>query len=110
MFALSGITIALSSAGCSRWKTTGFAVLIVVVMFVANTIGWASGSRPASSARYTLFYYQPQKAMLDGNWMVNLGAAWDGGRAPGFSSPWPWAVSVIFSPAHLHSPRLAAPL
>jgi ABC-2 type transport system permease protein len=78
MFAISGITIALSSAGRSRWKTTGFAVLIVVVMFVANTIGqlW----EPAGFVRpLTLFfYYQPQKAMLDGNWLVNVGAAWPG--------------------------------
>jgi ABC-2 type transport system permease protein len=78
MFAISGITIALSSAGRSRWKVTGFAVLVVVVMFVANTIGqlW----EPAGFVRpLTLFfYYQPQKAMLDGNWMVNLGAAWAG--------------------------------
>jgi beta-exotoxin I transport system permease protein len=78
MFAISGITIALSSAGRSRWKVTGFAVLVVVVMFVANTIGqlW----EPAGFVRpLTLFfYYQPQKAMLDGNWMVNVGAAWTG--------------------------------
>ncbi len=78
MFALSGITLALSSAGRSRWTTTGFAVLLVVVMFVANTIGqlW----EPAGFVRpLTLFfYYQPQKAMLDGNWLVNVGAAWPG--------------------------------
>jgi ABC-2 type transport system permease protein len=84
MFAISGITIALSSAGRSRWKVTGFAVLIVVVMFVANTIGqlW----EPAGFVRpLTLFfYYQPQKAMLDGNWLVDLGAAWSGApQVPG---------------------------
>jgi ABC-2 type transport system permease protein len=78
MFAVSGITIALSSLGRSRWKVTGFAVLTVVVMFVANTIGqlWepAAWVRPLT----LFFYYQPQKAMLDGNWLVNLGAAWSG--------------------------------
>ncbi len=78
MFAISGITIALSAAGRSRWKVTGYAVLVVVVMFVANTIGqlW----EPAGFVRpLTLFfYYQPQKAMLDGNWTVDLGAAWAG--------------------------------
>jgi ABC-2 type transport system permease protein len=78
MFAVSGLTIALSAAGRSRWKVTGYAVLIVVVMFVANTIGqlW----EPAGFVRpFTLFfYYQPQKAMLDGNWLVDLGAAWPG--------------------------------
>ncbi len=78
MFAVSGITIMLSAAGRSRGKVTGLAVLIVVVMFVANTIGqlW----EPAGFVRpLTLFfYYQPQKAMLDGNWMVDVGKAWSG--------------------------------
>jgi ABC-2 type transport system permease protein len=78
MFAISGITLALSAAGRSRGKVTGFAVLIVVVMFVANTIGqlW----EPARIVRpLTLFfYYQPQKVMLDGNWMVDVSKAWSG--------------------------------
>lgn len=86
LFAISGLTIALSAAGRSRWKVTGYAVLIVVVMFVANTIGqlW----EPAGFVRpLTLFfYYQPQKAMLDNNWMVDLGAAWVGApRVPGIA-------------------------
>ncbi|MBA4187609.1 MAG: hypothetical protein C0467_06275 [Planctomycetaceae bacterium] len=78
MFAISGITMTLSAVGRSRGKVTGYAVLIVVVMFVANTIGqlW----EPAGIVRpLTLFfYYQPQKAMLDGNWMVDVGKAWSG--------------------------------
>ncbi len=78
MFAVSGLTMALSAAGRSRWKVTGYAVLILVVMFVANTIGqlW----EPAGWVRpFTLFfYYQPQKVMLDGNWLVDVGAAWPG--------------------------------
>jgi ABC-2 type transport system permease protein len=78
MFAVSGITIAISAAGRSRGRTTGYAVLVVVLMFVANTIGqlW----EPAGIVRpLTLFfYYQPQKVMLDGNWMVDVGKAWGG--------------------------------
>ena len=78
MFAISGITIAISAAGRSRWKSVGYAVLIVVVMFVANTIGqlW----EPAGWVRpFTLFfYYQPQKVMLGGDWLVNMGTAWPG--------------------------------
>ena len=84
MLAISGLTMALSAAGRSRWKVTGYAVLTVVVMFVGNTIGqlW----EPASFVRpFTLFfYYQPQKAMLNGNWLVDLGTAWPGvPRVPG---------------------------
>ena len=86
MFALSGVTLAISSALRSRWKAVGYAILVVVVMFVANTIGqlW----EPAGFVRpLTLFfYYQPQKAMLDNAWMVNVGAVWRGAPAvPGIA-------------------------
>ena len=80
MFAISGMTLALSSIGRSRWKVIGYAVLVIVVMFVANTIGqlW----EPAGFVRpLTLFhYYQPQKAMIDGDWTVDLGKVWNLGR------------------------------
>jgi ABC-2 type transport system permease protein len=73
------MTIALSAYGRSRWKVIGYAIVVVVVMFVANTVGqlWP----PARFARpFTFFfYYQPQKVMLDRNWLVDLGAAWPGG-------------------------------
>jgi ABC-2 type transport system permease protein len=80
MFAISGMTIALSSVARSRWKVIGYAVLVVFVMFVANTVGqlW----EPAGFARPLTFfyYYQPQRAMIDGDWMVDLNKAWDLGR------------------------------
>ncbi len=80
MFAISGMTIALSSVGRSRWKVIGYAVLVMVVMFVANTIGqlW----EPAGFVRpFTFFhYYQPQRAMIDGEWTVDVGKAWNLGR------------------------------
>ena len=76
IFAISGMTMALSAAGRSRWKVIGYAVLAVVVMFVANTVGqlW----EPAGFVRpLTLFYYyQPQRIMLDGDWTVDLNKAW----------------------------------
>jgi ABC-2 type transport system permease protein len=47
-------------------------------MFVANTIGqlWEPSGfvRPLT----LFFYYQPQRAMLDGDWMVDVGKAWPG--------------------------------
>jgi ABC-2 type transport system permease protein len=80
MFALSGFTVALSAMGRSRWKVTGLAVLVVVVMFVANTVGqlWEPVAvvRPLTA----FFYYQPQKIMLDGNWFNDLGQGWNGGK------------------------------
>ncbi|HEY1187374.1 MAG TPA: ABC transporter permease subunit [Gemmata sp.] len=83
MFAISGMTLALSAWGRSRWKVIGYAVLVLVVMFVANTIGqlWA----PAGWVRpLTLFYYyQPQRLMIDGTWCVDLGKTWPlGGSLP----------------------------
>ena len=78
MFAVSGITIAISAAGRSRWKVVGFAVLGVVVMFIANTIGqlWEPSGfvRPLT----VFFYYQPQKAMLGNDWLVDVGKVWKG--------------------------------
>jgi ABC-2 type transport system permease protein len=80
MFAISGMTLAFSALGRSRWKAVGYAVLVVVVMFVANTIGqlW----EPAGFVRpFTFFfYYQPQRTMIDGSWLVDVGKAWNAGR------------------------------
>jgi ABC-2 type transport system permease protein len=80
MFAIGGMTLALSAAGRSRWAVVGYAVLAVVVMFVANTVGqlW----EPAGFVRPLtfFFYYQPQRTMIDGAWLVDVGAAWNLGR------------------------------
>jgi ABC-2 type transport system permease protein len=80
MFAISGMTIAFSALGRSRWKVVGYSVLVVVVMFVANTVGqlW----EPAGFVRpFTFFfYYQPQRAMIDGAWLVDPGKAWNLGN------------------------------
>ncbi len=81
LFAISGITIALSAFGRSRWKVTGYAVLIVVVMFVVNTIGQLWGPAEFLRPLTLFFYYQPQKIMLSNNWLVDLANAWPGGPA-----------------------------
>lgn len=79
MFALSGITLAISAAGRSRWKAVGYGVLVAMVMFIANVLGqlWdaAAVARPFSA----FFYYQPQRVMLRDEWFVDPGAAWGGG-------------------------------
>jgi ABC-2 type transport system permease protein len=89
MFAVSGLTMAVSACHRSRWKAVGYAVLIVVGMFVANVLGqlWEPMAvlRPAS----VFFYYQPQDVWLNGNVWVELGDAWNGYRpllaVPGFA-------------------------
>ncbi|HET6576484.1 MAG TPA: ABC transporter permease subunit [Fimbriiglobus sp.] len=79
-FAISGLSMAVSSVGRSRWRALGVAALAVVLMFVANVIGqlWddAAFVRPAT----VFFYYQPQKVWLDATWTADLGAAWAGGK------------------------------
>jgi ABC-2 type transport system permease protein len=80
MFAIGGMTLAFSAMGRSRWKVVGYAVLVVVLMFLANTIGqlW----EPAGFVRPLTFfyYYQPQRVMIDGDWMVDLNNSWSLGR------------------------------
>jgi ABC-2 type transport system permease protein len=80
VFALSGIGMAISSVGRSRWRTLGTAALVVVVMFVANVVGqlWddAAFVRPAT----VFYYYQPQKVWLHADWAADLGDAWAGGK------------------------------
>jgi ABC-2 type transport system permease protein len=79
MFALSGLTMAVSSAGRSRGRTTGLAALAVVGMFIANVVGqlWdeAAFVRP-----FTLFYYYQPQEIWTGRWTVDLGEAWNGGQ------------------------------
>jgi ABC-2 type transport system permease protein len=91
MFAIGGMTLAVSAAGRSRWKAVGYSVLVVVVMFVANTVGqlW----EPAGFVRPLTFfyYYQPQRMMIDGVWLMDLDKAWNVGRPV----PVP-AVGVLF--------------
>lgn len=78
LFALSGITLALSASGRSRWKVIGVAALVAMLMFIANVLGqlWddAAFLRPFS----VFYYYQPQKIMLRGEWSVSPGAVWNG--------------------------------
>lgn len=81
LFALSGLTTAVSAAGRSRWKVIGVGVLVAVVMFIANVLGqlWdeAAVVRPFS----VFYYYQPQKVMLYNVWTADPAAVW-AGRTP----------------------------
>ncbi len=72
MFALSGLTMALSSLERSRWRVIGGASAVLVLLFVFNIIGqiWESAAilRPLS----LFYYYQPQNIALRGVWTVSL--------------------------------------
>jgi ABC-2 type transport system permease protein len=71
MFALSGLTMALSAAGRSRWKVVGLGVLMGVLMFAANVVGQLWDEAAWVRAFTAFYYYQPQKVMLRGEWDVS---------------------------------------
>jgi ABC-2 type transport system permease protein len=72
IFALSGITLALSAYGRSRWKVIGYGILVGLGMFIVNVLGqlWDAAAflRPIS----VYYYYQPQKIMLREEWSTSL--------------------------------------
>jgi ABC-2 type transport system permease protein len=76
VFAMSGLGMLLSACGRNRWRTTGWAVLLVLGMFVLNVI--AQLWDPLGPVRpFTLFfYYQPHKHWLNNEWTADVGACW----------------------------------
>ncbi|QEL15417.1 ABC transporter permease subunit [Limnoglobus roseus] len=78
MFAISGVTLAISSLNRSRWRAIGFAVVVVMAMFIVNVLGqlWEAAAplRPLS----VYYYYQPQRIWLKEDWIVNLSDVWPG--------------------------------
>ncbi len=67
LFAISGVTIFLSSMGRSRARVWGLAIFVTLTAFLCNLLGqlW----EPMAEVRpYTLFYhFQPQPMVLDDN-------------------------------------------
>jgi ABC-2 type transport system permease protein len=75
LFAMGGVTIALSAAGRSRNRVLGVAVFATLVQFLVNVLGqlW-SGMEPLRP--FTLFYYyQPQPMILHAEWYTDT-AIW----------------------------------
>jgi ABC-2 type transport system permease protein len=75
LFAVSGLTMAVSAAGRSRNRVLGLAVLIALVQFLVNIIGqlWPpmESLRPAT----VFYYYQPQPMILQPQWYAE-GDVW----------------------------------
>jgi ABC-2 type transport system permease protein len=80
VFAVSGATMWLSSAGRFRWRVLGIAVFVALVQFLVNVLGqmWdqAAWLRPLT----VFYYYQPQQVILSGDWCVSF-SEWNGGAA-----------------------------
>jgi ABC-2 type transport system permease protein len=68
VFALSGLTMWVSSAGRFRWRVLGAAAILALVQFLVNLIGqlWepAAPLRPLT----VFYYYQPQPIILESDW------------------------------------------
>jgi beta-exotoxin I transport system permease protein len=78
LFAVSGYTMWISSAGRSRNKVLGLAILITLLQFLVNVFGqlWEGIAflRPLS----VFYYYQPQAIIANGRWTADPGLAWTG--------------------------------
>src|SRR5262249_16740727 len=79
VFAVSGVTMAISAAGRFPGRVMGIAVLVILIQFLVNTIGqmWPGAAvlRPLT----VFFYYQPQRIILQGQWTVDPAACWHAG-------------------------------
>ncbi len=86
-FAVSGVTVALSAAGRSRWKVMGLSLGIFLVMFLINLFGqiWRSVLGPVRPLT-VFYYYQPQPIILNGDWSVPI------------YRDWPWLGSGMVVP------------
>jgi ABC-2 type transport system permease protein len=81
LFAVSGLTLWLSSRGRFRGRVLGLAVAMILLQFLVNLIGqlWPA---VAPLRPFTIFfYYQPQQAILRQQWMVDVGPVWNLDRA-----------------------------
>jgi len=73
--AVSGITMALSAQGQSRWRVLGFSILVVLLMFIANVLGQLWDDIAFLRPFTVFYYYQPQKIMLRSEWSADLWSA-----------------------------------
>jgi ABC-2 type transport system permease protein len=89
IFAISGYTMWLSSAGRFRWRVMGWSVLITLLQFLINVLGqmWEviAPLRPLT----IFYYYQPQPAILGHGYWITL-------REWGFTTPIP-SLAVLYT-------------
>jgi ABC-2 type transport system permease protein len=72
LFAVSGLTMAISAGSRSRWRVIGFTALIIIVQFIANIIGQIWDTIAFLRPFTVFYYYQPQQIALRGAWSVSL--------------------------------------
>jgi ABC-2 type transport system permease protein len=86
LFAISGVTMAISAAGRFRNRVIGVAVLVFLLQFLVNVVGQLLDAVAWMRPLTVFFYFQPQQIALAGTWTVNPAAVWGGG---------PEAVNVL---------------
>jgi ABC-2 type transport system permease protein len=68
LFAVSGLTMALSAAGRSRNRVLGLAVLVALLQFLVNLIGQLWPPMRWMRPLTVFYYYQPQPMILHAEW------------------------------------------
>jgi ABC-2 type transport system permease protein len=82
IFAMSGMTMWLSSAGRFRWRTVGYASLVMLAQFIMNVIGGMIDSLAWLRPLTLFYYYQPQHIALHGQWSASLAPFGISGSVP----------------------------
>jgi ABC-2 type transport system permease protein len=73
LFAVSGMTMWISSLGRSRARVWGWGVSLILAMFLINVLGQVWVDQLGWMRQLTIFYYyQPQLMILQENWYRNL--------------------------------------
>jgi ABC-2 type transport system permease protein len=75
LFAVSGTTLAISSAGRSRNRVLGIAVLVTLLQFLLNLIGQLWPPLMPYRPLTIFYYYHPQEMILEASWYGN-GQLW----------------------------------
>jgi ABC-2 type transport system permease protein len=73
MFALSGITMALSAAGRFRWRVVSIALGATLVQFLVNLLGQLWDVLEPLRPLTVFYYYQPQAIILSERWTAEIG-------------------------------------
>jgi ABC-2 type transport system permease protein len=79
LFAISGLTLWLSSAGRFRWRVLGLAVFVTLLLFLVNVIGQLDDSFAWMRPFTIFYYYRPQELVLGRPGIVTL-SEWYGGE------------------------------
>jgi hypothetical protein len=79
IFAISGLTLWLSSAGRFRWRVLGIAVFATLIQFLVNVIGQLDDSFAWMRPLTVFYYFRPQEMVLGHPGIITL-REWYGGQ------------------------------